>query len=349
MKNRVEQLDGLRGIFAVLVIAHHHNAFKDSLFYNNFFVINASLFVDFFFVLSGFVIALNYVGRINSTGDFLTFLKKRFIRLYPLLFYTEIVFVIANLLGEHSPMKNVGGLELSYYLYTSFDTLTFMGSSTVFGAWVSNNYPSWSISAEMISYIVFGLVVLLLPKIKYLSFAIIAVLSGLFIVSRGDYLLAYDYGFVRALLCFSLGIFTHRLLSTKTFHLSAFEIPFLILMILSMYLVHRWELNLWKLVFPLIFSIGIVIFTSSTGIVTQMLSSRPFQYLGKISYSIYLNHAIVLIFVNIVLFRILKSPETEVMFGISLLTSISLTILYSNFTYEYIEKGVGKFLRDNWK
>jgi hypothetical protein len=203
MKNRVEQLDGLRGIFAVLVIAHHHNAFKDSLFYNNFFVINASLFVDFFFVLSGFVIALNYVGRIHSTGDFLTFLKKRFIRLYPLLFYTEIVFVIANLLGEHSPMKNVGGLGLSYYLYTSFDTLTFMGSSTVFGAWVSNNYPSWSISAEMISYIVFGLVVLLLPKIKYLSFAVIAVLSGLFIVSRGDYLLAYDYGFVRALLFFA--------------------------------------------------------------------------------------------------------------------------------------------------
>lgn len=349
MKNRVEQLDGLRGIFAVLVIAHHHNAFKDSLFYNNFFVINASLFVDFFFVLSGFVIALNYVGRIDSTGDFLTFLKKRFIRLYPLLFYTEIVFVIANLLGEHSPMKNVGGLGLAYYFYTSLDTLTFMGSSTVFGAWISNNYPSWSISAEMISYVAFGLVILLLPRIKYLAFAIIAILSALFIISRGEYLLAYDYGFVRGLLCFSLGIFTHRLLSTRAFHLSAFEIPFLIFLLSSMYLVHRWELNLWKLAFPVIFSIGIVIFTSSSGILTQLLSSKPFQFLGKISYSIYLNHALVLIFVNIILFRVLKSPETEWMFGISLATSIALTILYSNFTYEYIEKRVGKFLRDNWK
>jgi peptidoglycan/LPS O-acetylase OafA/YrhL len=73
MKDRVEQLDGLRGIFAVLVIAHHHNAFKDSVFYNNFFVINANLFVDFFFVLSGFVIALNYVNRIHTSKDFLTF------------------------------------------------------------------------------------------------------------------------------------------------------------------------------------------------------------------------------------------------------------------------------------
>lgn len=349
MKNRVEQLDGLRGIFSVLVIAHHHNAFKDSAFYNNFFVINASLFVDFFFVLSGFVIALNYVDRIHSAGDFLTFLKKRFIRLYPLLFYTEAVFVVANLLGEHSPMKNVGGLGLGYYLYTSFDTLTFMGSSTVFGAWISNNYPSWSISAEMISYVVFGLIVWLLPKIKYPMFVIVALLSALFILWRGEYLLAYDYGFVRALLCFSLGIFTHRFLSTRSYRLSGFEIPFLILLILSMYGVHHWQLNLWKLVFPFIFSLGIIIFASSSGIVTQLLSSRPFQYLGKISYSIYLNHAIVLIFVNIVLFRVLKTPETELMIGLSLLTSIALTIFYSHFTYEYVEKRVGKFLRDNWK
>lgn len=341
-------MDGLRGIFAVLVIAHHHNAFKDSIIYNNFFVINASLFVDFFFVLSGFVIAFNYVDRIQSTGDFLTFLKKRFIRLYPLLFYTEVVFVAANLLGEHSSFKNVGGMGLSYYLYTSLDALTFMGSSTVFGGWISNNYPSWSISAEMISYVVFGLVVLALPRFKYVAFAVIGVLSAAFIYSRGEYLLAYDYGYVRGLLCFSLGIFTNRWLREKSYHLSAFEIPFLLFLIAAMYFVHHWELNLWKLVFPFIFSVGIVIFASSEGIVTQMLNSKPFQYLGKISYSIYLNHAIVLIFVNIILFRLLKSPETEPMFAISLLTSITLTIVYSHFTYEFVEKRVGKFLRDNW-
>ncbi|MEO6284010.1 MAG: acyltransferase [Dyadobacter sp.] len=345
MKDRVEQLDGLRGIFAVLVIAHHHNAFKESVFYNNFFVINASLFVDFFFVLSGFVIALNYINRIHTPRDFFAFLKKRFIRLYPLLFYTEIVFVIANLLGEQSPMKNVGNMGLSYYFFTTFDTLTFMGSSTVFGAWISNNYPSWSISAEMISYLVFGLVLLLLSRFKYFAFFLITILSAVFIFSRGEYLLAYDYGFVRALLSFCLGIFTHLLLSKKSYRLSAFEIPFLLFLVLSMYCVHHWNLNLWKLIFPFIFAIGIVIFSSSTGIVTQLLSSKPFQYLGKISYSIYLNHAIVLIFVNVVLFRALKSPENEWMFGLSLASSIALTILYSHFTYEWVEMRFGKFLK----
>ena len=126
MRDRVEQLDGLRGIFSVLVVAHHHNAFKESMFYNNFFVINSSLFVDFFFVLSGFVISMNYINRINSKEDFFQFIKKRFIRLYPLLLYTEVVFLIANLIGDQSSLKNVSDLGASYYLHTTLDTLTFM-------------------------------------------------------------------------------------------------------------------------------------------------------------------------------------------------------------------------------
>ncbi|WP_031526911.1 acyltransferase family protein [Dyadobacter crusticola] len=348
MKGRVEQLDGLRGIFSVLVIAHHHNAFKDADLYNNFFVINASLFVDFFFVLSGFVIALNYVDRIRTGSDFFQFLKKRFIRLYPLLFYTEVVFVIANLVGEQSPMKNVASLGLSYYFYTAFDALTFMGSTPIFGSWISNNYPSWSISAEMISYVVFGLVILFLPKFKYFTFALLSLLCALFIISRGEYLLAYDYGFVRGLLCFCFGIFTHSILSKRTFRLTMLEIPFLIVLLAAMYAVHHLDLNLWKLAFPVLFSAGIIIFASSDGIITRLLSSPPFQYLGKISYSIYLNHALVLILVNVVLFRFLRSEPTSLMIAVSLVTSISLTILYSHFTYEWIEKRFGKFLRDKW-
>lgn len=346
MKDRVEQLDGLRGIFSILVIAHHHNAFKESVFYNNFFVINSSLFVDFFFVLSGFVIAMNYADRIKTSGDFISFMKKRFIRLFPLLFYTEIAFLIANIFGESSTLKNTGEMPISYYLYTVLDTLTFMGSTPVFGNWMSINYPAWSISAEMISYLVFGLIVLLLPGKKYIAFFLLILVSGLFIISRGEYLLAYDYGFVRGMLCFSLGIFTHLLLSRKSFQLSFLEIPFLVFLVIAMYSVHHWDLNLWKLVFPVIFSIGIIIFASSTGIVSQLLSSKPFQYLGKISYSIYLNHALVLILVNVVLFRLLKCPVAEWTIGISLIISISLTVLYSNFTYEIIEKRLGKFLRE---
>ncbi len=345
MKGRVEQLDGLRGIFSVLVVAHHHNAFRDSIFYNNFFVINSDLFVDFFFVLSGFVIALNYSNRIHTGEDFFQFLKKRFLRLYPLLFYTEILFLIFNVVGDYSSYKNAGNLGWSYYLSTVTDTLTFMGSTPVFGSWIGLNYPAWSISAEMISYIVFGLVLWFLPNLKTVAFMVITALCGAFIISQGEYLLAYDYGFIRGIFCFCLGIFTNQILSKRTFFLSSLEIPFLLILILGMYGVHHYDLNLWKLIFPFYFSVGIIIFCSSKGIVTQLLLTKPFQYLGKISYSIYLNHAIVLILLNVILFRVIKLPQTEPMIGISLFISIVFTIIYSHFTYEWIETRFSKYLK----
>jgi peptidoglycan/LPS O-acetylase OafA/YrhL len=345
MKGRVEQLDGLRGIFSIMVIAHHHNAFKDSIFYNNFLVINSSLFVDFFFVLSGFVIALNYWNRITTTKSFGDFLKKRMIRLYPLLVYTELVFIIAGLLGEQSALKNVNNLGLNYYLYTALDTLTFMGSTPVFGARMSINYPAWSISSEMISYFIFGLVLLFSLKYRNLIFGLITLLCGIFIIIQGEYMLAYEYGFVRGMLCFSMGIFVSEILKWKEFELSRWEWPYIIFLLLSLYWTHVYDLNLLKLVFPVLFGCGIIIFASSKGIISRMLSSKVFQYLGKISYSIYLNHAIVIMTIHIILFRILKIAPSELNVGFSLLASILLTILYSHFTYEIIENRFSQYLK----
>ena len=211
MKGRVTQLDGLRGVFAVLIIAHHHNAFPKSIFYDNFFVVNAGLYVDFFFVLSGYVIAKNYIDRINTSEEFFSFLKKRFIRLYPLLFFTEIVFLFFNVIGDRSTLKNVP-MGTGYYINTITDTLTFMGSTPIFGSWIGLNYPSWSISSEMISYLIFGLVLLVFRKWKYITFGVISLLSIAFIINYGEYMLAYDYGFIRGILCFSAGIFTFKYL-----------------------------------------------------------------------------------------------------------------------------------------
>jgi peptidoglycan/LPS O-acetylase OafA/YrhL len=349
MKKRVEQLDGLRGIFSIMVIAHHHSAFKESFFYDNFFVINSSLFVDFFFVLSGFVIAVNYLDHLNDGRAFLGFVKKRFIRLYPLLFYTEIVMIVASLAGDNSPLKNSQNLPFEYYRATLIKTLTFLGSTPLFGNLMGNNYPAWSISAEMISYLVFGLVVLCFGRFRYYALGLIMILSTAFIIANGEYLLAYDFGFVRGLLCFCTGVLACVVYRKFPLNLSFLEFPFLAVLILSMYIVHQQKMNLEKLAFPVLFAIGIIIFANSTGIVSRLLASRPFQYLGRISYSIYLNHALVLICVNILLFRLLRIDPSELMIGISLLSSILITIVYSHFTYELVEKRFGKFLTAVWK
>jgi peptidoglycan/LPS O-acetylase OafA/YrhL len=349
MKKRVEQLDGLRGIFSIMVIAHHHSAFKESVFYDNFFVINSSLFVDFFFVLSGFVIAVNYLDNLNDGYSFFHFVKKRFIRLYPLLFYTEIVMIVASVAGDNSPLKNSQNLPFEYYRATLIKTLTFLGSTPLFGNLMGNNYPAWSISAEMISYLVFGLVVLFFGRFRFYVLGLIMILCTAFIISNGEYLLAYDYGFVRGLLCFCTGVFTCVVYRKFPLSLSALEFPFLAVLLVAMNVVHQAQMNLEKLAFPFLFAVGIIIFANSTGIVSRLLASRPFQYLGRISYSIYLNHALVLICVNIILFRLLRIEASELMIGISLLSSILITIGYSHFTYEFVEKRFGKLLTAKWK
>ena len=82
-------LEGLRGIAAISVAFFH---FNNGSHFNNIFVSNAWLMVDFFFVLSGFVIALNYQNKLKNIHDLLVFQKKRFFRLYPLHFIMLMVF-----------------------------------------------------------------------------------------------------------------------------------------------------------------------------------------------------------------------------------------------------------------
>src|SRR5688500_7682636 len=79
---RFKALDGWRGLCALSVALMHLN------FAGNYqdvhFVDNAYLFVDFFFVLSGFVISHSTWDRLSSTQDLTSFVVRRFARLWPL-------------------------------------------------------------------------------------------------------------------------------------------------------------------------------------------------------------------------------------------------------------------------
>src|SRR4051794_33090067 len=96
MKDRFEVLDIFRGVFSAMVVFYHMSAFSNTLIINNNFVYNSDLFVDFFFVLSGFVIAYSY-RAINSTHKLQQFVKKRWLRIYPLHFVMLMIFVIIEI------------------------------------------------------------------------------------------------------------------------------------------------------------------------------------------------------------------------------------------------------------
>src|ERR1700750_2532859 len=96
IKHRFEALDIFGGIFASMVVFFPMSAFSNTIIINNEFIYNSDLFVDFFFVLSGFVIAYSYQS-IKTRAELSKFYKKRFFRLYPLHLIVLLLFVVIEL------------------------------------------------------------------------------------------------------------------------------------------------------------------------------------------------------------------------------------------------------------
>src|SRR5262249_32428682 len=122
-------------------------------------------FVDFFFVLSGFVITHGYRNKLIDFRDMLSFVRKRFLRLYPLHLFTFLLFLVWIPLVDTSRM--ILTMRFSEFHWINwFGDLSFgriIAHLSLFqgflGSWenVRFNIPSWSISVEFWTYVVFAL------------------------------------------------------------------------------------------------------------------------------------------------------------------------------------------------
>jgi len=114
----------------------------------------------FFFVLSGFVIAINYLDKIFTFKDIILFQKKRFLRLYPLHFIMLIIFLFIEITKYIAEAKF--GLNASNKPFTTNNLVSFLANIFLIQNYtVSNltfNTPSWSISAEFYTYFLFALI-----------------------------------------------------------------------------------------------------------------------------------------------------------------------------------------------
>src|SRR6478735_5839211 len=110
MKKRFEVLDIFRGVSASMIVLFHMSVYSDTPVINNSFVVNSDHFIDFFFVLSGFVISHSY-RHISSVDKLQQFLKKRLLQLYPLhvvmLFAFGLITIATHLYGEYIPTKSL--------------------------------------------------------------------------------------------------------------------------------------------------------------------------------------------------------------------------------------------------
>lgn len=141
MGSRYPFLDGIRGVAAILVLGRH------STQYWNFEIYRSYLAVDLFFLLSGFVIAFAYEGRLrNGNLSFSSFMKIRLIRLYPMYLLSLLISVVVVLVFIGETQKSVGEVFVAALLALFFLPSGATEKSLLFFL----NIPYWSLFFELI-------------------------------------------------------------------------------------------------------------------------------------------------------------------------------------------------------
>lgn len=356
---RFEALDGWRGI-AALAIAFYHAPIAHSLRAAAGWK-NMELFVDFFFVLSGFVIMHAWGKRLDGAADAKVFVQKRFWRIWPLHFSILMAFLAIEV------VKAAMGAVIAL----PSDEPTFAGSRS-WAALLSNilmlqslnlhgttswNGPAWSISVEFWTYLVFaGAMLAFRARIdRALIVIALAALAGVAWFSPIWLFATHDFGLLRAIYGFFLGAATYRLVQSGRVEITGgtgAEVA--VVLALVSYLLST-GVNVTSLMAPVIFSGVILFFSQGRGLLTRVLESRPIQALGLWSYSIYLVHALLFYGLRLALVlveKVTKLPLTAAGSGneriftfgsgavdlLAIVALLAVTIAISARTYRYIER-----------
>jgi peptidoglycan/LPS O-acetylase OafA/YrhL len=269
---------------------------------------HAYLFVDFFFVLSGFIIAHAYANQLANRWAAITFAVRRFGRVWPLhaavlLAYIALEFLrwgYAAAIGQSSKVRlfdAVGPVplaDLSAHI-TLTNGLGILSS-------LSWNLPSWSISAEFWTYLVFATVAVMLPRQRLRVLSGLAVVSAAVLVMRApDGIDATcNLGFFRCIYGFSLGVLvreaciTWRAPTVKT--LAAAEFMACAATLLFVTFAGK---GLLSFIAPLVFAVAVYVFSFEAGVISRWLKMAWSQALGRWSYSIYMVHALIVAIIDL--------------------------------------------------
>lgn len=346
---RILKLDGLRGVFSLMIVFFHYDIRLLPNFLGDNFIIRQSwIFVEFFFVLSGFLIANNYYNFITFK-HLKIFIYKRFIRLYPLLLFSTLIFLFFEVFSNIFFQNHINHPEsISSLIYKTVDTLFLTNSTPFFGNSDGMNGPSWSISSEMISYLIFGIIIYISkPKYRLWIFGFIIILSIILQVIFKD--LDLDFSFLRGTLSFSLGVLLYKINLIKLNVSNYFELMVPLIVLYIMYFINSdSSQNIFYriVIINLVFFFSIFILLKTNGIISIILEKTFFQFLGRISYSIYLNHLIVITLFSRFIFSVIKIDQSILNQLFVFITSIVITLLYSDLTYTKIELRAGNFLKN---
>ena len=307
-------LDGLRGVAALLVVWYH--VFEGFQFAGNKpvidFINHGYLAVDFFFILSGFVVGYAYDNRWGKTLTLGGFFRRRLIRLQPMVCMGAVIGAVSFLL---SGMERWDGTHATLWLtFLAFVCGCLMlpalpgmprevrGNGEMFPL----NGPCWSLFFEYVGNIVYALFIRRLSTrlLALLSFALCCALAWFAVTDQSGYgSIGVGWtvdrtnilgGSLRMLCPFTMGLLLSRIFNPIHYARGAFWISAALLLAIfhipyiysdgALSLNGVFEAACIIAVFPL------VVWYAASGKTTDIASTRICRFLGDISFPLYIVH-----------------------------------------------------------
>ena len=319
-------LDGLRGIAALMVLSGH---LEMPFFHPAHF----ELAVDFFFLLSGFVIANAYEQRLRDGMGFLDFFFVRVVRLYPLVLLSvligaAILFARAGL-GHDARFWGVGVVSLGLALLVMPSPLL---QYTVGDGAFPFNVPTWSLFVEFIvnfAYARFGWRLNDRGLALFTALAAVALLvSG---ANGGSTWQTLYGGFARALFSFPAGVLIFRLWAKGVRPKISLPPWLLVVAMASCFFIPRnslatiGEFTCIFLIFPAI------LFLSTSAKLSGAWKSAA-VIAGRLSYPLYiLHHPLLKPFANIARSRHFDGLSLKAWFALEIILVIAFAFLVMKF------------------
>lgn len=302
----IKPLTSIRGIAALLVMIYHFHQTDAAPFALLGNIIDKGyLWVDLFFVLSGFVMALTYAAPFATGFDrrvYWSFLGKRIARVYPLYFAVTMAISAYSLViyggysGAHRP-----GINLDQPLLAHVTNLL-MIHAWGFGSSIGG--PTWSISTEWAAYLLFPwLAYFALYAGRYAAWLLALFATALLVyvavtpetgqtVRNGAMDIYHCKDFLAVMRClagFMLGLLAYRLkdnAAIKSWLGQDWCCFALFAALIAAMALQLHDLLIYPLLPALVLSLATV-----QGAAARCFSWKPFHHLGVLSYSIYLIHA----------------------------------------------------------
>ncbi|MDP4276005.1 MAG: acyltransferase [Bacteroidota bacterium] len=304
-KQHYEILDGLRGVAAVLVVLFHIlETFTGG---NNIkqLINHGYMAVDFFFVLSGFVIGYAYDdrwGKLTLKG----FFKRRLIRLHPMIIAGMLIGAITYYFqgcSDFSIISSVPVWRLLLIMLIGFTLIPVPPSMDIRG-WTEMHPldgPAWSLFFEYIANILYALFIRKFSK-KILAFFVFLFGCALIqlAVTRGDVIGGWAIeptqlriGLTRLLYPFFAGLLLSRICKPGRIPHAFLWCSLLLVIVLSIPRIggteHLWMNGLY-VALCIIFVFPLIVYVGASGQVKGRYSSKVCKFLGDISYPIYITH-----------------------------------------------------------